>query len=79
MPNEIVYDEDSVYDRTDKFATDITFKIISELQDAPEGKYDVSQAFYELLSQLIYAHKYIFELSDSQINEALADGLRPEE
>jgi len=74
-----IYTEDSIYERTENYATNIVFKIIEELENSPKGKYDIVQAFFMLLSQLIYAHKYIFILSDNDLQKAIMDGTCPDE
>lgn len=78
MPT-IIYDEDSIADRSDEFATTTVSRIIETLENAPDKQYDIQMVLYSLLSQLIYAHKYLFDLPDFNLKEAIADGAKQDE
>ena len=73
------YTEDIVYDRTLNYGTKVVQQITNFFENAPKGKYDKEQGLFVILSQLIYILKYRWGLSESILNEAIADGLKPDE
>ena len=76
---QIMYHPDSIHDRTLNYSTAIVEKIINDFEDDPDGKYDKEQGLFVILSQLIYVLKHRWGYSESILQDAIADGVCPDE